>query len=163
VLSLDELSDRAEITDVVHRYAVGVAGRDVDLLVGLFTDDAVLDYYGRPPLRGADEVRALFAGRVPPLDPDHEPYPFATHLASVPLVTNVLVEVDGDRAVVDSYCLATHAGTGEDGGRVVLRATRNLDRFVRTPGGWLIAERRHELAWALEAPAEVGVAHRPTS
>jgi len=155
VLSQQELSDRAQITDVLHVYAAAVVQRDVDLLVSLFTDDATLDYQGHPDVRGADQVRAMFSGQLSTIGPNHRSLPFDEYIVSAPLLTNILIDLDGDEADATSYCLATHAGTIAGDGRVIVRATRNLDRFRRVEGRWRIGRRIHDTCWGIEHPATV--------
>ena len=152
---LQALSDRTEITDVINRYAVGVAARDVDLLVSLFADDAVLDYYGRQPIEGTEAIRALFTP-----DPARPALPLDPHVVSTPIMTNVLIEVDGDAAHAESYCLATHAGERDGEGLVLVRGTRNVDDLRRTPVGWRITRRRHEKLWSIEVPGATGFTHQ---
>jgi hypothetical protein len=43
VLSLEQISDRVEIEDVLTRYCYAVDDREWDLYRGLFTPDAVID------------------------------------------------------------------------------------------------------------------------
>src|SRR5215469_12869551 len=53
------------------------------------------------------------------------------------------VELDGDRATGESYCLAHHLSVGQDGQRTMMIASiRYLDEFVKQNGEWLFAERR---------------------
>lgn len=151
--SHEELADRAEIHDLVTRYALGVERRDVELLVALFTEDAVLDYYGQEPIEGAERIREMFSGRLTHQpDPAHASGPLDAREVSTPVITNVVVELDGDRAHAESYALAIHAGPREDRRLVLVRGTRNRDDLVRTPKGWRIARRVHELLWSFETP-----------
>lgn len=161
VIADRDLGDRAEITDVINLYGRGVATRDTDLLVSIFTEDAELDYYGSDLVKGRDAIRAKFGGALTTADRNHAPMPLDERLVSVPLMTNILIELDGDTARAESYCLATHAGPRAGEGRVLLRATRNLDDLARTGAGWKIARRRHELLWSIDVPGEAGVVHQP--
>ena len=57
------------------------------------------------------------------------------------------VELNGDRATGESYCLAHHLFT-EDGERNLMVASlRFLDTFVKSDGTWLFAERKLYVDW----------------
>ncbi len=47
-----ELRDRAEITDALHRFALGQDLKDGELFASAFTADAELDFRPRPPHGG---------------------------------------------------------------------------------------------------------------
>jgi ketosteroid isomerase-like protein len=148
----EDLRDRAEITDVLTRYADGMRLGDVEALVSCFTDDTFADY-GHVTMRGAEEVREYFARISTPPPPDAAgPRMFDTGRISTPVITNVLIELHGDEAHCESMCLAIHAGRQDGEGRVVFRGTRNIDEFSKTAVGWRIAERRHETLWSFEVP-----------
>lgn len=164
-MDLQLLSDHAEITDLINRYGKAVAERDVEIIVGLFTDDAVLDFHGQPDLvRGEAAIREQFTGSFAP--PGSAPAALAldVHVVSTPLMTNLLVDIEGDgddrTAQAESYCLAVHAGVRADEGRVLMRATRNVDDLRHTPDGWRITRRRHEKVWTADVPGECGFTHR---
>ena len=87
-LSPQELSDRAEIHDVIVRYGWAIDTKDWDLLDTVFTDDAHCDYSSNPggkvgPYR---EVRGWLAKVM-------TAFPVTQHLMS-----NIDVTLDGDRA-----------------------------------------------------------------
>ena len=44
----EQLSDRAEILDIVHRYAWSIDTRDWDALDSCFAEDAYVDYSSNP-------------------------------------------------------------------------------------------------------------------
>jgi pyridoxine 4-dehydrogenase len=65
-----------------------------------------------------------------------------------------MVELDGDRATGESYCLAHHLTEAEDGSRTLLVASiRYLDTFVKQDGAWLFAERRLMVNWTDTRPS----------
>src|SRR6185312_3051427 len=69
------------------------------------------------------------------------------------LIGNVLVTLAGDAADSVCYLQAQHVRPGTDGGDMFIIAGRYLDRFVRTPDGWQIAQRRFETFWTEGNPA----------
>ena len=57
------------------------------------------------------------------------------------------IELDGDRATGESYCLAHHLFT-EDGERKLMVASlRYHDTFLNIDGAWLFAERKLYVDW----------------
>ena len=52
-MSLQEISDRLEIQDLIARYSYALDRRDFDALDELFTPDAVLDYRATGAIRGS--------------------------------------------------------------------------------------------------------------
>jgi ketosteroid isomerase-like protein len=158
--TLQELSDRAEITDQINLYGRGVAYRDIELLLSLFTDDAVLDYYGNEPIAGADAIRAKFGGALTSADKKPSALPLDEHVVSTPIMANVIIELDGDEAHSTSYCLATHAGRRNEEGVVLINGTWNDDQWRRTDDGWKISHRLHAKMWSMELPGKPGSRHQ---
>jgi hypothetical protein len=144
-----ELRDRAEIAEVLNRYADGMRLADVDTLVSCFTEDAHLDY-GHVKMQGAAEIRAYFARLSAPPASTSGPRMFDSGRVSTPVMTNVAIEMRGSEAHCESMCLAIHAGYQDGDGKVVVRGTRNIDEFAHTAEGWQIRDRRHEALWSFE-------------
>ena len=64
------------------------------------------------------------------------------------------VELDGDRATGESYCLTHHLTEAGDGSRTLMVASiRYLDQFVKQDGAWLFAERRLMVNWTDTRPS----------
>lgn len=65
-MDLQELSDRAEINDVLHRYTIAVDTGEWDRLDNVFTPDAQIDYSETGGTIGAyPEVKAWLAENLP--------------------------------------------------------------------------------------------------
>jgi ketosteroid isomerase-like protein len=159
-MNLQRLFDQMLITELETAYASAVAAQDPDALAELFTEDAVLDYYtSAEPVRGRAAIREFFAATLPRTAP-RPVLPFEEFAFSTPLVANLTVVIDGDRAVADSLGLPAHAGNVAGAGEVLLRLVSNHDELRRTTEGWLIYRRRHAKLWsvrlAADAPFEVG-------
>jgi L-gulonate 3-dehydrogenase len=152
----DELrsADRIAITGLLHRYCAMLDAMELELVRELFTDDCVVIY--GPDERMQSHGAAQLATSLRRL------WRFARtshHLS------NVELEFDGaDAAHARSYVLAWHQQP--DGDSRTLYAEYH-DRFIRTPAGWRIAERRQfthgsdvpwdlPLAEAERRPAEHG-------
>jgi ketosteroid isomerase-like protein len=136
---LTVLQDKQEIADVLHRYGYALDGRDWDGLRSCFLPD-VVGYYGGDPLRGYQAIEDLCRITLEPLS------------VSQHLIGNVTVTVAGDTASATCYLHAQHVLPGTPGGEQFIFAGRYLDRLVRTPDGWRIAERTLEAMWTSGNP-----------
>lgn len=152
---LQELCDRAEITDVIHRYGRGMATADPALIASCFTDDAIVDME-YTVMKGGAEILRFYSGRLSE-SKDVPPSPVAlTNKISTPVMANIEIELKGDTAHCESTCLAIHAGERDGKGLVVVRGTQNSDDFVYAESGWKIRRRTHSSKWASESPGKKG-------
>ena len=131
VAALRELLDRQAIVDCIHRYARGVDRGDEDLVRSAYHPDAVEDhgaYVGE-----VDGLVAFLAAAHRPFD------------AYQRFVSNVSVELDGDRAHAESYyfCILRR----DDKGHLLANGGRYVDRLERRDGGWRIARRVVVMEW----------------
>jgi hypothetical protein len=104
-------------------------------------------------MQGRDTIASVFAGRQG-----------LTRRTSRHVCTNVLVDVaaDGNTATASTY-LMNYRHDGADG-QAANPAPANhpkfvgtyYDRFERTPEGWLIAERRFEMAFLRKSSRPAG-------
>jgi 3-phenylpropionate/cinnamic acid dioxygenase small subunit len=127
-VNLQELSDRAAVEDLVTRLSYAQDDRDFSALRALFTDVLLLDMFGVPLSEvTADDLTAKAAATIP-----H--WAFTQHSA-----TNVLVELDGDRAKVRSNG-TTYVHSPTEPGVVDYCVTREYINLgcVRTDKSWLI-------------------------
>src|SRR5262245_1772800 len=115
---LRRLEDRNEIAEVMHRYAEGVRAGSAEAMAACFSDDASIEY-GKDVARGGVEILAYFSRQLESLAVDR--------IASTPLVGNLTIELDGDRARCASTVLAIHARRREGREVVLVRGTRNDD------------------------------------
>ena len=146
MLSLQEISDRLEIQDLMVRYAHAVDTRDWPLFRAVFTEDATVDYtaFGGP-VGTVDEVVAFLSTVLPLFS------------ATQHLVANCAIELEradegpGDRATVRTMChnpMALPAETGKEPG-VLVCGLWYRDTVLRTPEGWRIGERAEDRAYQI--------------
>jgi SnoaL-like domain len=135
VLSLQEISDRVEITDLMIRYSHAVDTGRWDLLGELFTPDALIDYTAMGGPRGGVEEITAFLRTTMPLFPAYQ------HL-----LANSSITVDGDTATARTMCHNPISLPGEEA-RLMFCGLWYLDRFVRIDGGWRLAERVEEKSY----------------
>ena len=133
-----ELSDRAEILDVVHRYAWALDSGDWDALDTCFTADAFLDYSSNPAGRAGPytEIKAWLQKSL------------AAFVVMQHLMANTEVTLDGDRATARTMLVnPMGARTREGPPHYFAIGGRYDDEFVRTVDGWKIARRVESLLW----------------
>lgn len=123
----DTYRDRSDITETLMRYATGIDRRDWATLRSAFTVDCVLDYGQIGTFEGVDAVADF-------MEQSHAAAGHTLHR-----LTNVVIELDGDRAIartyVDGLILAAHNTSG------VNAVGFYDDELTRTAQGWRIARR----------------------
>ncbi|MBI2709523.1 MAG: nuclear transport factor 2 family protein [Actinobacteria bacterium] len=141
MLSLQEISDRLELEDLVAAYSHALDARDWDALAELFTADAVVDYTEMGGPRGDVASTIDFLARTMPL------------MASTQhLVATSRFRVDGDRADGRTICFNPMVVEVESHPHVFFCGLWYRDRFERTAGGWRIAERYEERSYLHNLP-----------
>jgi hypothetical protein len=133
----DPVADRIAIAEQLARYCRAIDTGEWDLLDGVFTPDAVLDYTSPGGIRGGfAEVKAWLA-EVLPLFPIRQHY-----------VTNLEIELDADAGTSRAYLYNPMGRRNDDGGvSLFVTGGRYEDRWRRTPGGWRIVERVETETW----------------
>src|SRR2546422_10188582 len=140
-ISAEEAADRLAIRELIDAYAHCADRRDAAGQRSLFTEDSHFVVYMEG--QGTDPTQEL-NGReaLTPVFDDLNRYEATTHFNG-----QSTIELDGDRATGESYCLAHHLFT-EDGQRKLMVASlRYHDTFLKRSGTWLFAERKLYLDW----------------
>ncbi|MEU0542713.1 nuclear transport factor 2 family protein [Nocardia sp. NPDC005978] len=142
MLSLQEISDRLEIADVMVRYSHAVDTHQWDLLDELFTADAHIDYTAMGGPAGDLASTKQFLASVMP-----------NFTAFQHLVSNSSIRVDGDSATARTMCHNPMVVDGADGHqRLMLCGLWYLDSFTRVAGVWRISRRVEEKSYMFVAP-----------
>lgn len=138
-------SDEIEIRGLMDRYFAAVDGRDPELLRACFTEDAEFvalagpDGNGGRPHRGIDAVVATLEGT-------------RSYAASCHVTGNIVIEIDGDSAIADTFGVAFVVPSGlPEPGQVITRGLRYRDDLVRRADGWRILRRVHSPLWQSNA------------
>lgn len=130
-MAADARQDREEIEQLLYRYAWMVDRRDWELMDEVFAEGGSVDYTSTGGQQGPYRETLRWLARA------LEPWPANLHF-----ITNLQVEIHGDRAHSRCYFLAPMARFLPDGSQeVVTTAGLYLDELVRTPVGWRIAKR----------------------
>jgi len=123
-----------EIQQVLYRYCRAVDRGDAALLESVYHPGAI-DNHGAFHGTGAEFAAML----VPAMD--------ASPRVGQHHITNILIDLDGEAAHVESYFLALHPAA--DGTHIPVTG-RYLDRFERRKGRWAIAERTVVIDWSAQ-------------
>jgi uncharacterized protein (TIGR02246 family) len=134
---LQELQDRAEIHDVMMRYATALDTLDWDGVAACFTKDAHSVYSGNDLGHGVDKILAYIQG-------------LANMKVTTHFMGNQLIEVKGDTASMATYCVAYLAREREGRDVIVIRGLRYIDQLLRQDRRWLINDRVHTCDWMRE-------------
>ncbi|MDT5093448.1 MAG: hypothetical protein QOH60_2811 [Mycobacterium sp.] len=129
MLSLEEISDRLEIQQLLVDYSSAIDQHRFDDLDRVFTPDAYIDYRAMGGVDGAyPEVKAWLAAVLPN-------FPAYSHL-----VGNFDVRIDGDSAKSRTLCFNPMALGGEKN-QIMFCGLWYDDEFVRTADGWRMTRR----------------------
>jgi SnoaL-like domain len=138
--TLEQLSDRQDLVDLVHVYCRAVDDNRPDDIAALFAEDCVLDYGGSyTNLVGRALARRFFAGGT-----DRLYQRTAHHLSNIEISFSGTEANGRRRAAGTSYVWAWHEFNQDQFDEPTPNAWiygRYLDRFVNQDGQWLIAAR----------------------
>lgn len=127
ISSLDDLLAHGQIRELVHRYALALDSRDLDMLVDLYVDDVqVGDGRGRDALRRFYDTAMREVG-----------------VTILSVGTHVVDLAGPDDARGQCYTL----GQIQDGDRWIVQSILYSDRYVRRDGRWYFARQRHHRLW----------------
>ena len=125
-----ELADREAIRALVHGYAFAVDRKDLDAVRACFTVDCT--YEGTLGRGTIADALATLAGA------------FARYERTMHCMSTQRIELDGDAAHAETYCVAYHVRP--DGGHFTT-GVRYRDTLARTAHGWRICARRVTTDW----------------
>ena len=141
-MTLQELSDRFEIQDLLVTYADAIDRRDWDALDDVFTTDAIIDYTAVGGIRGSlSEIKEF-------LEQGLGWFSSFQHLTGHAKIT-----LDGDMATGRAICHNPMTLDGPDGvAHTMFIGIWYVDRYVRTAQGWRIAARSEERSFVHNPP-----------
>ncbi len=146
-LSLQEVSDRMEIEDLVYRYSDLIDGKKFDEMLTVFTADATIDYSGTGGGGGDIEATKKFLSESLPM------FPKTQHLMS-----NIRIQLDGDTASGRVMCFNPMylSVEGAPAQQMFFGLWYN-QKYVRTPEGWRISELSQEGSWDFNTPEAMAI------
>ena len=126
---LDELAAKDAIREQIYNYARGLDRMDKELAYQVWHPDGTADYIGTYQGTGAGFVDWVW--------PRHEPLVSHSHQ-----ITNVLIQVEGDTAVSESYVMASlQAHPTENSAVTRVARSRYADTWSKRDGRWAIDKR----------------------
>ena len=144
-LSLQEISDRFEIQDLLYRYAEVIDGKRFDELYDVFSEDAHIDYSVFGGSVGNRDHTIEFLKKAMPM------FPNTQHSNA-----NAQIAVKGDTATGRVMCFNPQEIPLPGGGsQVFMLGLWYVDEYVRTPKGWRIRKRVEEKSWVF---GNIGIA-----
>ncbi len=138
--------DRAQIGDVLIRYATGIDSKDWPLLRSCWADEIEVDYGELGRFTDPDTLTDLMAQIHGGMG------------ATYHRMSNFVIDVQGDSATVRSYVHAVLMLQPDDADNWIDVIGQYDDEFVRTPGGWRIWRRASRTARMLTGGAQAGAA-----
>src|ERR1700761_3642489 len=146
-LTLQPISDRLEIEQLIVDYANAIDRRDFDALDQVFTPDAYIDYRAMGGVDGKyPEIKAW-------LRPALDKFPAYSHM-----VGNITTEIEGDAATARTLCfnpMTVDLGGGNS--QVMFLGLWYADKLVRTKDGWRMTERVEESGYVHNVPGGLKV------
>jgi hypothetical protein len=129
--SMQEISDRLELQQLVHAYTYAIDERNWAKLDQIFTADAYIDYRAMGGIDGPyPTVRTWLPEAL-------KHFPAYMHLTG-----NAMFDLDGEKATGKVACLNPMVVPGEGGGSdTMMLGLWYHDRYRRTAQGWRISER----------------------
>ena len=127
--ALQDLADRQAITDLIYRYCRSVDRLDIPLGHSIWHDDGTADY-------GEAVYQGNGRGVIDHICAQHRRTLHHSHQ-----VSNILIDLDGDRAGSESYVTASlRVRRGEQLEHMTVWG-RYIDRWSRRNGRWGLDER----------------------
>jgi 3-phenylpropionate/cinnamic acid dioxygenase small subunit len=142
--------DRTQIADVLIRYAAGIDRRDWQLFRSCWTDEIDADYDTIGHFSTVDEITDAMTDIHANMGPTYH------------RMSNLVIDVDGDRATARSYVHAVLMVTADDPNNWVDAIGHYDDVFIRTAEGWRISSRISRTARVLTAGQVAAQAGEPS-
>ena len=133
-----DLDDQLSIRELTYRYARMVDDRNYALADEIFVEDAELVGPGFQ-LQGRDEIRESLRS-------------IEHYSATLHNVHNQLLEIRGDEAEGETYCVANHLHEVDGKPYKLDWGIRYRDRWRREPEGWRFARRELIVVWEQDLP-----------
>lgn len=137
----DDLIDRANITEHVLKYATGIDRHQWDLYRSIFADEVMLDFssWSGDPARAmpADDWVAGVRATLEPFD------------ATQHVLTNFIIDLDGDSATCTCYMAAHHHLVVEGDRQMHSIGGYYIHDLKHAENGWLIHKTSLNVTWEM--------------
>lgn len=144
------LFDRAEISELVHCYAIGIDSRDWKLFRSIFVDE--IEVWLGFATDSKRELRRRNADKFT----DQVTRVISQFAVTQHFLTDYHIEVDGNDAICVCYMQARHFNPDGNGGQTVWDIGGYYTyHLARGPHGWKIPKYTLTLTWEENRPARV--------
>lgn len=141
-LSLEEISARLEIQDVLTRYCCAVDDREWDVYRGLFLPDAVIDDRVSGGIESGIEEHVEYLQKA-----------LSKVVLSQHAISTVRIDLSPSSANVRAHCSCPMVmDLGKAKPHVFFQGLWYRNTFVRTPEGWKISHLTEEGYWTHNMP-----------
>lgn len=131
---LDDLQSREDIRQCLYRANRGMDRRDEALITSAYHPDAELRWRSESFTPIGDWLKMAMTYTMKTSRVQH-------------MIGNILIDLRGDEADVESYELARHLTPTPNGTKDIITASRFVDRFTRRDGEWRVARRIKVTDW----------------
>jgi hypothetical protein len=121
-------ADRQQISDLIYRYCRAVDRIDVELGYSVWHEDGLAEYEGFYSGTGRGVIDKICAQHRLLLGHSHQ-------------ISNIIIELDGERAGSESYVTATLRMLDDERLKQMMVWSRYIDRWSRRNGRWGIDKR----------------------
>ena len=130
--AVQDLLDKDAIREVIYRYSRGLDRMDKEMAYSVWHPDGTALYYNIFEGTGHGFVDWVWEA--------HEAMESHSHQ-----MTNILIQLDGDKAVSETYALVTLRSNPNAEGKQseIFTRSRYLDRWSKRDGRWAIDHRTH--------------------
>ena len=142
-LSLQEISDRFEIQDLIANYCHIIDKGEFDQLTNIFSKDAFIDYSAMGGAKGSRDEIITFLKNVMPM-----------FISTQHMISNYQISIDGDTATGRIMCFNPMEISGNP---VFFLGLWYVDEYQRTAEGWRISARIEEKGYQFNAPVGVEI------
>lgn len=130
MLSLEEISDRLELQQLLIGYSEAIDRRQFDELDAIFTPDAYIDYRATGGIDGRyPQIKPWLAEVLPKYFSSY------AHMLGLPVI-----RLDGDSATARTFCFNPMVLKGDEPSTMQIGLWYD-DEFVRTADGWRMSRR----------------------
>jgi hypothetical protein len=144
----EEAADRLAIRELIDAYAHYADRRQPEEQAALYAEDGRTLVY--PDLASAEPAQVL-TGRAEHAEGFRV---LSQYAATMHLIGQSTIVLDGDRATGECYCVAHHMIDTADERALLIMYIRYEDSFVRRDGAWRFAERRLRIDWTDRRPSQ---------
>jgi hypothetical protein len=143
-----DLVDRAEVKDVIYRYANGLDAGSIEEVLSCFTFHAHASYNdGAVLLHGVEDIRGYLGGAISKFRSRGVERP------SMHIMNNVAITLEAETAHAETQGIVYLSYMPD--GPITVRGLSYVDDFERVADGWRISRRTHRAHWQFEVQSQV--------